>query len=102
MNRTLFFREVTVEGINELDFLDYDLSGLVLKRPTMYYRVGQGDLHGVPDNIAFKLYKDERLWWVICLVNGIANPCADIYVGQLLKVPDILDIYDFFRKYRRR
>ena len=106
MNRLQFFNVVTADigdGVmaSELDFLDHSLSGFQMKRRPLYYRVTQGDLQ-MPDNIAWKCYKDERLWWVLCLVNKINCPCADIAIGDLLTVPDVLDIYDFFKKYRKR
>ena len=107
MRRTQFFNTVaaTVEdgGVEakELDFLDHNLTGFKITRQPLYYRVSQVDLQ-VPDNIAWKVYKDERLWWLLCLVNGINNPCEDMSVGDLLVVPNTLDIYDFFRKYRKR
>ena len=106
MNRLQFFNVVEADvgdGLmkEELDFLDHNLTGFKMKRRPLYYRVIQGDLQ-VPDNIAWKVYKDERLWWLICLVNGVSSTCTDIIVGQLLTIPDVLDIYDFFRKYRKR
>lgn len=102
MQRTLFFNEVTVDGVQELDFLDHSLTGFQFTRAPMYYRVSQGDLYGAPDLIAYKMYGDERQWWVICLVNEIACPALDITIGQLLKIPSLLDIYDFFKTYRKR
>jgi len=39
------------------------------------------------DLIAYKWYSDVRLWWVICVVNNIANVFEDLEVGQTLKIP---------------
>jgi len=100
MNRTLFYTEVVVDGIKELDFLDHCLSNFETKRPTLYYRVHQND-HCVPDLIAFKTYQDESLWWVMLLANGVATPC-DIETGDLLKVPNLADVYDFYKQFRKR
>ena len=41
-----------------------------------------------PDLIAYQWYRDVRLWWVICDFNDIFDPLADMYAGQVLKVPD--------------
>ena len=101
MDRTKFFNIVSVDGINELDFLDNTLSGFTLTRPTYYYRVQQNDIQ-VPDNIAYKIYGNEKMWWVICLANGIYDCAADLVVGKLLKIPDLLDIWDFYKRYKRR
>ena len=101
MDRTLCYKKEVVNGITELDFMNNNLSKFTFNRDPLYYRVGQGDLQA-PDNIAYKVYGDERLWWVICIANEIACPCADITVGLLLKVPDLLDVYDYYRTYRKR
>jgi len=106
MDRTLFFKQEFVNAGDgefrpELDFLNNSLEGFVITRQPRYYRVVQGDL-SVPDAIAYKMYGSERYWWVVCLANDISDCCKDIYVGQLLIIPDLLDIYDFFKTYRIR
>lgn len=106
MDRTKIYNEVSVDvgdGImrTELDFLDNSLVGMVLTRDPLYYRVAVGDVN-MPDNIAWKAYQEERLWWIVCLANDISNCGADIVVGDLLVIPDLLDVYDFYKKYRKR
>ena len=101
MDRTLFFQKEVVDGIKELDFMNNNLTGFVLARNPLYYRVVQGDMQ-VPDLISYKVYGEERFWWVICLANNVYNIPTDLVVGQLLTIPNILDIYDFFRAYRKR
>ena len=101
MDRTLFYELERIEGINELDFMNNNLTGFVMSRDPLYYRVAQGDLQ-VPDLISYKVYGEERFWWVICLVNNVFNIASDLQVGMLLQIPNVLDIYDFFRTYRKR
>jgi hypothetical protein len=106
IDRTKFFAKVQVDAgdgivLEELDFMDTALPELTLSRDPLYYRVESTDL-AQPDNIAFKVYGQERYWWVICMANGIKDCCVDLSVGQLLKVPDLLDVYDFFKRYRKR
>ena len=36
--------------------------------------------------IAFKHYKDLRLWWLICSANQINNPVAQPEPGTVLKI----------------
>lgn len=101
MDRTKLFAKVTIDDIEELDFLDNNLTTMDMTRTITYYRVDDVDKQA-PDNIAYKSYKNERLWWVVCLVNNLYNCSVDIVVGNLLKIPNILDVYDFYRKYRKR
>ena len=36
--------------------------------------------------IAWKAYKDVKLWWVICAVNNIQNPVAQPVAGTRIKL----------------
>ena len=65
------------------------------------YRVVAADLMR-PDLISYKTYGTVRYWWIICLVNGIQNPLSDFVVGNVLKIPNILDIYDFYKRWSIR
>jgi nucleoid-associated protein YgaU len=37
-------------------------------------------------NISFKFYQTTRLWWLICKMNGIVDPTAEISSGTKLKI----------------
>jgi hypothetical protein len=105
MDRTNFYKTVTVvdgqtgELIPQYDFLHNSLSNFVMNYNPQYYTVNEADIYR-PDMISFKVYNTVVYWWLICYVNEIHDPYSDIYVGQLLIIPNILDIYDFFKKYR--
>lgn len=101
MNRTKFYNIVTVNGIKELDFLHNTLSSFTMNHDPAYYRTNSHDV-SQPDLISKKMYDTERYWWIICLVNGINNPLLDIEEGIILKIPNVLDIYDFYQKYTVR
>jgi hypothetical protein len=101
MDRTKFFNEVTVDGIKELDFLDNTLINFDVRRPTLYYRVKDVDLRA-PDLISYKAYGQEQYWWVICLVNNILDVSTDLTLGKVLVIPNILDVYDFAKRWRKR
>ena len=101
MNRTKFYKKVVISDIQELDLLYHNLSKFKMKYNPDYYRVDATD--GMrPDLISFKSYGTVRYWWIVCLVNGIQNPFSDIAVGEILEIPNILDIYDFYKTYRVR
>ena len=38
------------------------------------------------DLIAYKYYKDVRLWWVIADANDVLNP-LELQVGSILRIP---------------
>ena len=96
MNRLNFYKIVTVDGVQELDFLDSSLSGFQMQYPASFYEVTGADLMR-PDMISFKNYGTVQYWWVILLVNGVGDPFYDLNVGDMLIIPNLLDLYNFYR-----
>ena len=108
MDRTKFFTVVTAtatgdteDSLKELDFLWNPLTAFTLKYDPSYYRVTVADLMR-PDMISYKSYGTVEFWWIICLINEIDSPLVDLEAGQVLKIPNSLDIFNFQRKYRVR
>lgn len=101
MNRTLFYEQVSVNGIPELDYLTNTLSNFQMNYPVSYYTVTSGDL-GRPDLISNAVYGDVGYWWLILMVNEVIDPFNGLTVGQNLIIPSLLDIYAFQRSYRLR
>jgi len=103
MNRNLFFVKEHIEGIDELDFMNESLVGFNIKltRPVRYYRVASVDLLR-PDMISSQFYGNERFWWIICYVNKINSVKDELVSSMVLKIPDLLDIYDFYKSKRKR
>jgi hypothetical protein len=99
MNRALFYNKVVIDSIAELDILYNNLGEFAIKYPVNYYRVSSDDILR-PDLISSKLYKTPNYWWIILLVNGIQDSFTELYSGQLLIIPNILDIYEFNRDYK--
>jgi hypothetical protein len=40
-----------------------------------------------PDLIAYKFYKDSKLFWILVYVNNFKNSPEDFIVGAVIKVP---------------
>jgi hypothetical protein len=99
MNRTKFYNSVVVDGITELDFLHNPLSSMELRYEPTYYRTTDTDVMR-PDLISYKCYGSVDFWWVLMLVNDIDNPLLDLVSGTILIVPNLLDVYDFRRRYK--
>ena len=98
MERTDFYTNLDVDGKKEHDFLQSNISKFEIFYPLTYYRVTQSDLMR-PDLISYKMYRTVKYWWLICYINNIDNPFADIKVGELLKIPNSIDIYNFYKTY---
>ena len=43
-------------------------------------------------NIAFNLYKDARLWWVVAEFNDIIDPFENMRTGKNLRYPSLVRI----------
>lgn len=99
MNRTDFFQKVTVDGVEERDFMVNPLSEFPTSYQPMYYRITEDDVM-CPWLTSYKCYGVVDFWWVLLFVNDIENPFTDISSGDLLQVPNRLDIYDFAKKFR--
>lgn len=58
------------------------------------HRVAKSEI-GCLDVLAVKYFGNERLGWFIAAFNNIIDPVTDMYVGQVLRIPDILFVQRF-------
>jgi len=101
MNRTNFYNKVTNDSIEEYDYLHNTLSEFKTEYPIEYYRIEEGDLIR-PDLISYKIYGTINFWWLIMMFNNIHDVFNEMQVGTLIKIPNQLDIYTFYKKYSMR
>jgi len=101
MNRTNFYNIVRNDEIDEYDYLHNNLTKFTMNYPVSYYRIETQDLQR-PDLISYKIYGSITYWWLLMMVNGIENPLKDMEVGQLLQIPNVLDMYEFQKKWALR
>ena len=101
MNRTKFYEKVTVDGIDQLDFINNNLSRFTSKRSPGYHRVAAIDEQR-PDLISFRNFESPVYWWMICLNNNIDHPLFHIDMNDVLNIPNLLLLFDFFKDYKMR
>ena len=80
-NSTTLFN---VEGI--LFFNTWNKKKYTVTGNEQYYEVKASDA-GRIDLVAFNLYGDVSLWWLLAYANGIIDPFVEIPVGTRLLVP---------------
>jgi hypothetical protein len=51
------------------------------------------------DLISYKYYQTVKLWWFICLANGIRNPLITIPAGSAIRIPDFESLRFLDRSY---
>lgn len=49
------------------------------------------------DNISYKYYDTERLWWLVCEMNNIVNPFEELVEGQQIKILKEGQLYNVFK-----
>jgi len=101
MKRTRFYKKVTVDGVDELDFLYNNLSDFTFQYEPEYYRITDSDVPD-PPLISYKAYGSVEFWWIILLVNEIEDPFNELIPGTILTIPHKLDIYNFQKKFKIR
>jgi len=101
IERTDFYSKIIVDDVEEYDYLYNNISKLTMSYPVTYYRVQENDLMRM-DLVSYKVYGSAEYWWIIANVNGIEDVFHDMEVGQLLTVPNKLDIYQFYKRYSLR
>ena len=101
MDRTRFYEEVTNDGTKEFDFLANSLTGFTMQYRPGYYKVAEADLVR-PDMISYKCYGSVAYWWLICFVNNLGDLFTEMAIGQQLLIPNIVDVYNFYKRYRKR
>ena len=101
MDRTNFFDVTDIGNGPEYDHMYTNLSKFTMTYPVQYYRVSEEDTMR-PDLISYKAYGSVAYWWLILLVNGVQDVFTGMNVGDLYKLPNILDIYTFYKQYSFR
>jgi nucleoid-associated protein YgaU len=101
VDRLLFYKTDIVDGVSEVDYLTSALSNFIPKYELTTYRVSEEDILR-PDLISRKVYNTEEYWWFILFYNSVVDPFTELEVGDLLFIPNLLDIYDLYKGYRQR
>lgn len=99
-NRTNFYPKVTIKDSSGKDVIINEFGNsyynrfFEIKRPLSRYTVKQEDIQR-PEMISYKLYGTMDYWWILMRYNQIFDVFNDMYAGQVLNVPDTLDMDDF-------
>ena len=102
MNRAKFYNIAeTEDGTKEIDVLFNSLSNFKPRYRVSYHRVNGADEQR-PDLISYQVYGTVKYWWLILSFNGIQNPFTGFAAGDVIKLPNVLDIYDFYKQYSLR
>jgi len=99
--RTNFMTEEEVDGVLEQDLVKNNWELFEIKRPQTFFTVSRSYIQR-PDLLSLKLYGKMSYWWLIFKSNNIDDAWNDLEVGDIISVPDIRDIEDFYSSVRKR
>ena len=81
-----YFGSDLIEDTGMLFRGTYSLYIPPLKDTDTYTQIRAGE-SGRLDLVAYRTYKNPRLYWVIAQANGIINPIEEAVVGLILRIP---------------
>lgn len=99
--RTNFTQEENVDGILEQDLVNNNWELFEIKRPMTFFTVSTSYIQR-PDLLSLKLYGKTSYWWILAKHNKIDDWWNDIEVTDVIEVPDIRDIEDWYSEFRKR
>ena len=100
-NRTFFYDEVEVDGVKEQDLLRNNFDLFEVQRPTTFFTMTAQYIQR-PDLLSLKHYGNIGFWWILAKFNTIDDWWNDVEVGQVVRIPDPLDIDDFYIRVRTK
>jgi hypothetical protein len=101
MDRLLFYKLAMVDNVAEIDYLTSAMPNFTPRYELATYRLSEEDILR-PDLVSKKVYNTEEYWWFILFFNSVVDPFTELEVGDLLFIPNIIDVYEFYKKYRQR
>jgi hypothetical protein len=101
-NRSNFFVKSIVNDRLEIDMVyNFFNENFKVKRDMLFYTIREDDIQR-PDLISIKNYGENSFWWIIGKINSIDDWWNDVKVGDIIKIPDKLDIEDFYSEVKKR
>ncbi len=97
-DRTNFMtQEYLLDNKRGYDMTSNKIDDFNFSRPKTRYTVTEQDLYR-PDNICIKGYNSleaQNWWWIVMWYNEIFDVYNDLEIGDVLYLPNRLDIEDF-------
>lgn len=98
-NRDNFYQANTVNGILEQDILRNYWELFEIKRQMSFFTITRSYI-ARPDLLSLKMYRSMDYWWIIAKINNIDDWWNDLKVEDIIQVPDLADIEEFYSKVR--
>ena len=94
--RTNYMKSDVIDNILEVDIVNNNWDLFAIKRPMGYFSVGRSFI-GRPDLLSLTIFGKMDYYWILLKCNPtICDMWNDIKVGDIIRIPDIRDIEDFY------
>lgn len=93
--RDKFYDDVVVDDILQKDFLSGYFQKFKITRPTRFFTLSI-DYAQRPDLLSLFLYGKMTYWPILGYVNDIHDWWNDVTVGDVISIPDVRDIEDWY------
>lgn len=97
--RSVFYNKEEVNDVLERDLIMNRFDLFEIKRPASFFTITRTYL-GRPELLSLKLYGTMDYWWILAKLNQLDDWWNDIHIGDVIQVPDINDIEDFYLSVR--
>jgi len=93
--RTNFYVQEEVDEVLENDLVNNYWDLFKIKREMSFVTIGRTFI-ARPDLLSLKVYGIVDYWWILCKHNKIDDVWNDMTIGDVIEVPDVQDINDWF------
>lgn len=100
-NRTEFMSVQDVDGILEMDLVDNNFDLFEITIPMTYFTISRTYIKR-PDLLSLALYEKMNYWWILAKVNNIDDWWNDLEIGDVIDVPNLIDIENWLYKVKSR
>jgi hypothetical protein len=98
--RTYFQEDVQVYGSLEKDLVSNHWDLFKTKKDIGYFTIKHQHIQR-PDLVSIEIYGDQQYWWILGKFNKIDDWWNDVYVGQIINYPSLIDVEDWFINVKR-
>jgi hypothetical protein len=100
-NRTDFYTKHNINNINENDLVTNAFKDFKMNFEFNFYTLKAVDVRRF-DILSLRFYRTDKYWWILAKVNNIDDLWNDASAGDVLKIPDVRDIEDYYIKISKK
>lgn len=97
-DRKRLYEKNVIDGNKEIDLLQSVIPNMRFDENYTRSIIVSSDMLGRLDLISNYFYNTTEFWWLIAQYNNIINPIEDMKIGQLIKIPSMIEFYNIYNR----